>query len=70
MSGENLKSSCEESEGGVGGSCSYDAEVNALHQPIRQAVTLLLEDHNNSVKQVSLFRLKPGGVKDNNILLP
>ena len=31
---------------------SYEAEVNALHEPIRQAVTLLLEDHENCVKQV------------------
>jgi len=39
-------------EGEAGPTCSYDAEVNALHEPIRQAVTLLLEDQVNSVKQV------------------
>jgi len=35
-----------------GPTCSYDAEVNALHEPIRQAVTLLLEDQQSCVKQV------------------
>ena len=39
-------------EGETGPSCSYDAEVSALHEPIRQAVTLLLEDQQNCVKQV------------------
>jgi phosphoinositide-3-kinase regulatory subunit 4 len=32
--------------------CSYDTEVAALHHILSQAVTLLLEDPVNSVKQV------------------